>query len=634
MLRTWLVRPLLAFLVAVLGGGAAAQSPDQAPATPSSATTSLEVGSATHYALEPALAVLEDPDRSLTFEQILQPAHQQQFVSLAGQGRSSNFGLTQAAIWLRVQLQVQPQAASGWQLEVAHASLDRVELYTPKAGGGFEQHVSGDHLPFSARLTPHYNHVFPLQLPPGTAQTLYLRVVSDGTLSVPLTLWQTTALDQQDHGTYALLGLYFGLLTGLVLYNLLLFLSLRETLYLEYIGFAVGMGVTQLGITGFGAEFIWPNSPGWGNISVLFSPAVSGVFALLFARTFLATRLNTPRTDRWLLALTALFGLTALGTLVLPYQIGAWMLNLEAIAFSLSVTGISLQSLWRRQPNAGYFLAAWAVLLVSILVKSLHNFGWLPSYPLVVHSLLIGSAVEMLVLAFSLADRLRTSRREAAEARGSEQVVVKALRDSERELESRVLARTEELEKANQQLQHNEYQLALQANHDTLTGLANRKLLNDRLCVSMEHAKRSQQGFAVLMLDLDGFKQVNDQYGHAAGDTVLQSVALRLTSTVRGVDTVARVGGDEFVLILDAVNSAANMMAIARKVREALGAPITLDTGENVQVGTSIGLAIYPVDGASVEQLLAAADHAMYVTKSSHRAASDTGGFSNFSAFQ
>lgn len=574
--------------------------------------------------LAPMTAVLMDPSRKLTLEQIQQADTQQRFNMLPDQGRTSNFGLTHDAIWLRIQLPLANNAPSLWMLEVAAPTLDRIDLFYSSREKGLEHLQSGDLMPFSLRPLPHRNHVFPLYLTPGQNQTVYIRVASEGSVSIPLQLWRPAALAQADHASYSALSLYFGLLLGLVIYNLLLYVSLRDNIYLSYVGFATGMIFGQLGMTGFGEEFVWPNSPWWGNIAAQFCLAVSGVFAALFARQFLGTAARAPLWDKVLLALAAWMALSALCVLVLPYHLCAWLINIDGIIFTCVLVGVSVYCLVNKHIGARHFSFAWATLLLGVLLTALHNLGFLPSHPFITHAMLLGSAVEMLALSFSLADRIHVSRREASEAQErayrSELAVLNSLRESERKIEGRVQERTRELEKANRELRLNEEQLALQAHHDPLTGLANRKLLGDRLNVAMEHAKRNQQGFAVLMLDLDGFKPVNDRYGHAAGDTVLQSVALRLTSTVRGVDTVARVGGDEFVLILDAVSDGNTMMSIARKVRDALNTPITLDTGEMVQIGTSIGLAIYPVDGTNVEELLTAADNAMYATKNSRYA--------------
>ena len=174
-------------------------------------------------------------------------------------------------------------------------------------------------------------------------------------------------------------------------------------------------------------------------------------------------------------------------------------------------------------------------------------------------------------------------------------------------LEHVVASRTEGLEAANRQLRH-------LATHDTLTGLPNRVLLEDRLQQAMVHADRNQQLFSLLVCDLDRFKQINDSLGHRAGDTLLQEVALRLKGAVRAIDTVARLGGDEFVVILSAISDRGEAEMIARRAIEAFQTPITID-GIDVHTSPSIGIAYYPDDGASVETLIAHADAAMYCAK-------------------
>jgi diguanylate cyclase (GGDEF)-like protein/PAS domain S-box-containing protein len=161
-----------------------------------------------------------------------------------------------------------------------------------------------------------------------------------------------------------------------------------------------------------------------------------------------------------------------------------------------------------------------------------------------------------------------------------------------------------------------QYQTALehQATHDNLTGLANRSLLHDRIAHAIGHAKRSGLLVAVLLLDLDHFKHVNDAYGHTAGDVLLKETATRLRRCVREIDTVARLGGDEFVIVLTDLTQAEDAETIAGKIRDALAEPIMIDRRE-VFVGASIGIALYPRDGEHGEILLRNADIAMYRVK-------------------
>lgn len=149
------------------------------------------------------------------------------------------------------------------------------------------------------------------------------------------------------------------------------------------------------------------------------------------------------------------------------------------------------------------------------------------------------------------------------------------------------------------------------AYHDDLTGLPNRALLTDRLNRAIALASRDSLRVAVLLLDLDRFKEVNDGLGHAAGDRLLVEVARRLSAAVRQSDTVARYGGDEFVVMLPRVDDGRSVGQVARKLRERLEMPMWID-GVRVAIGASIGIAIHPCDGAAPAELLAKADARMY----------------------
>jgi diguanylate cyclase (GGDEF)-like protein len=181
------------------------------------------------------------------------------------------------------------------------------------------------------------------------------------------------------------------------------------------------------------------------------------------------------------------------------------------------------------------------------------------------------------------------------------------LRNQVASLEQVVTARTEGLEAANRQLRH-------LATHDTLTGLPNRVLLDDRLAQAIAHAERDRQKFAVLMLDLDRFKLVNDSLGHRAGDELLVEVAKRLSGLVRNIDTLARLGGDEFVLVLSPIHERVEAEAIGGRAIQALQTPVKV-SGLDVYTSPSIGVAFYPADGLTAEALLAHADAAMYCAK-------------------
>jgi two-component system, cell cycle response regulator len=150
--------------------------------------------------------------------------------------------------------------------------------------------------------------------------------------------------------------------------------------------------------------------------------------------------------------------------------------------------------------------------------------------------------------------------------------------------------------------------------NDPLTGLANRRLLAERMSMALAHARRHKSAMAVVYLDLDGFKQVNDTLGHGAGDALLKMVAERLVATVREEDTVARLGGDEFMIALWDVRGAERVATVALKLIEAVSLPYSIE-GHAVSMTTSAGVAIYPDHGEDVDMLMKSADLALYEAK-------------------
>jgi diguanylate cyclase (GGDEF)-like protein/PAS domain S-box-containing protein len=208
-----------------------------------------------------------------------------------------------------------------------------------------------------------------------------------------------------------------------------------------------------------------------------------------------------------------------------------------------------------------------------------------------------------------------TQRREAEDA----------LRRAKDELEQRVLERTNELTVANQQLQKEifervqaEQRIWHVAHHDALTGLPNRTLLHDRLEQALAQALRDNHRVGVMFLDLDRFKSINDTLGHPVGDELLKQVAGRIGAAVRAVDTVSRLGGDEFIVILRELASADDAVLVAEKIIQALATPVHA-VGHDLRVTPSIGISMYPDDGLEALQLMQNADTAMYHAKARGR---------------
>lgn len=184
---------------------------------------------------------------------------------------------------------------------------------------------------------------------------------------------------------------------------------------------------------------------------------------------------------------------------------------------------------------------------------------------------------------------------------------------------------TRQLIEQNEQIMEQKKVIEHQAKHDALTGLPTLRMLKERLPVEISRARRDNSKVAVLFIDLDGFKQANDTYGHDAGDHVLRLIGHRLSAAIRSVDLAARMGGDEFIVVACGLNQPSEARLIASKLRDAVGQAITYAHHE-IRVGASIGIALFPDDAQEAEDLIVLADKAMYAAKRAGKAQDVAGG--------
>ncbi|NER32799.1 MAG: CHASE2 domain-containing protein [Oscillatoria sp. SIO1A7] len=194
--------------------------------------------------------------------------------------------------------------------------------------------------------------------------------------------------------------------------------------------------------------------------------------------------------------------------------------------------------------------------------------------------------------------------------------LVGAIRDltERKKMEEQLRSTAAELARYNQQLQNSEVRLRYEAYHDYLTGLPNRKLFLERLAQAIEWAGINNQSLALMFVDLDGFKQINDNQGHEMGDLLLKAVAKRLLGCLRGTDTVSRLGGDEFTVILPGISEVKNVERVAQKIVSTITQSFPI-SGKDIWITASIGVSLYPIDGKDTDTLIKNADTAMYRAK-------------------
>ena len=436
-LQRWLAVMLLGVVLAATVQAASARA-DTAVTAPVDGSISLN----------DAVAYLEDPAGTLTIDAIRTGEASDRFQRFEG-GDTPNFGLSDSAWWFRLRLQAPAAESLSYWLELGYFGLVDVRFYAP----GQPVMATGYNQPVTQRPRVHRHFVFPVELSVDQPRTFYLRVASNGSVTVPLRLWTPSAFDLSDTIRIAGLMAYFGVLLGLLIYNLFLYVSLRERQYGIYCVFLVFVGLAMLVHNGFRSYLLllWPGWPDTLGTNSLFSMA--GLFAVWFLRDFLETRQAQPIIDRWLLGLMAIFlGIALLPVVDAPVRVGSVSISIAGALTGPILLWVTLRSWLRGFSGARYLMLAWAVLLVAATVQALRNFAIIPTNVVTGNLLQIGSLLEMLLLSFALADRIHSERRarERAqqEALDKERQLVEGLRASEAKLESQVQQRTADLSRA------------------------------------------------------------------------------------------------------------------------------------------------------------------------------------------
>ena len=362
------------------------------------------------------MAVLEDPTRDAGIEDVLALDAAGRFVS--HHEDVLNAGYSRSAFWLRVDLQYradQSSERSRWWLELAYPPLDHLDLYLPDGQGGYYlAQQSGDALPFSERQIKQRNHLFELELPPNQPQRIYLRLESQGSIQAPLTLWEPLAYLEEQSAHIYVLAVIYGVLLVMLVYNLFIYLSVRDRSYLYYILYIGSFGLYQVSVNGLGVQYFWPDSPWWANASTPFLIGAAGVFGCQFARSFLHTRTHSPWIDGTLMALMGLGVLTMALSLISSYALALRLATFLALWFILAIFVAGVVAWYRGMRVARYFMIAWTTFLIGGQINTLMVLGYLPHTFFTMYAGQIGSAIEVALLSLALADRINAMKEERA----------------------------------------------------------------------------------------------------------------------------------------------------------------------------------------------------------------------------
>lgn len=486
-----------------------------------------------------------------------------------------SLGIRAAPLWLHLGLDNRTGGAQAYRVYLMEGWGDRVDAWVISDGHAVRHWAGGDTRSPGHGLRPGLGFAFDAVLPPGRS-ALFVRGEGINSAAFPLRVVPIAEAAAVEAGARHWLGIVQGFLLALVVGFGLLWVALRERGVLRYVSYAASYLYMHVAYSGVGALSLWPDAPPVARYATLVGMVLFASTGLWFARGFLAIRKWAPRLDRavaWLVGL-ALAGMAA--CILADAQAAAVALAFRYIVlFTLLMVVLAVAGVRHGQPQARVFLVATLLSMAGAFTTTLAVMGHLPFNATTFRAMEIGVMAEATIWALALAVRLRRDREDRA--------------------------------------------LALQlAARDPLTGLLNRRGFRDRAVALHETARQVGTPLALLIVDLDHFKALNDTHGHDAGDRALAAVAERLREVARRDDVLARWGGEEFLLLLPGMDAEA-AMPFAERVRLSLSErAIVLEDGQSVRLTASIGLACLP-PASSIDALIREADGALYAAKQSGR---------------
>ena len=558
--------------------------------------------------------IFHDPQGSVALGEAIDALSQGKFSPLNTAGSS---GLKPGAIWSHFVLKNQSDQALSLHLEYVDHQLIHLQAYQgtyneaiessdPIDEASFEKIAELDlDRPFSHRPIPHNRFVVPVELPPNGSSAFLIRFnKKEGGFTFPsMRIWSPENLRSNQSLETAGVAFLFGGFFLMSLFALIGGIATGERAFFAYSLYSFTKITVWATVLGYTHQLLLKNSFHWSYMSI--SGSITIFCGLLFARTFLKTRIYTPRLDYLLLLmmtnaillfLSAVFGIKVLAIITITLAL-----------FLYPVLIVVAIIRWRQGAiEAGVFAIAWSFLVVGLVVQALRDMGFVAHNFLNYYWPPVASFVEMLTIMFAMGILVRSlqQQKRAAETRYRQH-----LEESKTTLEQQVKQRTEELEQAKRIAEQ-------EALTDSLTGIQNRRSFMLEAEKAIKLSQRKSIPLTLLMFDLDHFKAINDNFGHIAGDTALVEFTRIIRESIRDTDIFGRLGGEEFGLILcEPENSA---IETAERLRIAIAEASIVTSEGAVQLTVSIGIACWR-QGNQSGDLLQKADKALYQAKKNGR---------------
>lgn len=556
-----------------------------------------------------------------------------------------NLGFKTSTFWFKTTIQTTDLASKQWLIEQSYALIDEISVYVFQNSKLLNEWHTGDKQAFIDRPLNHAHFLFPLALESNSEYQVFIRVKNTEAMELPLKLIRFDVFTTADNKRSVIDGIFYGFLIIMAAYNLVLFLNIRDIGYLYYVAYVMGMLLFFMSQKGLLFQLFFPESPLVHHYSIPLILIFTLNSVAFFIKEFLGLDKHTPKAWIALKIILAINSFAIVLVFFLPYHISIFMIiaNLSIGSTLVLLTALYLSR--KGQRTAQMILSGWSLLISCAVFMTLSKIGIIYNEFMAQYGLRLGTSFEILIFSFALSYRINEERqakelalRQAnlerserikaqdlalqheVEARKAKETALAQQKSLNENLEQIVQERTATLEKALTDLERANKELEHLSTQDGLTGLYNRRAFDLRIAEEWARSYRNKLPISLLMIDIDHFKQINDNKGHPCGDYVLQEISKEMQSIIsRPTDFISRYGGEEFAVVLhNTPKSGAEHVADALVKHmgqhslqwENIPFTITISIGLHTMVAT---------EHSKFEALISAADGALYNAKQNGR---------------
>jgi diguanylate cyclase (GGDEF)-like protein len=509
--------------------------------------------------------------------------------------------------------------------------LDSVKIYHLINGELVSTEVMGDTLPFKQRPLQSNIFLYPVNFEPGDTHTFYIKIDNKGSTSLPLVLWSSNDLTQVTETKNLFNGMQIGLLLAICLFSLFIALASASYSYSYYSAYVLGLTLLTASLYGVSFRYLWPQWPFMQQyIFIIVIPLTLGC-SLMFTEKVLQLKYHNLK----MLYLCRIMAVLCFSlTVIMPfinYSSALYILAFVVLTICTILMAFSLIQAFGGQRNAPLYAIGRMGLMIGCIITGLIYLGLLTLDMLPQTPIMIGLTFEVVTMAAVLALRYNDERKakfkiqqqaleQAQRIRETREEALRSEAENNEKLEQMVQGRTLELEMTLRELNDANQKLTVQNTMDSLTGVKNRSAFDRRLIAEGRISRRQQTPMSLLMLDIDKFKNINDQYGHLTGDFTIQAIANTLSEYLkRPTDLLSRFGGEEFAIILPCTDKDGALL-VAEQIRHSISELAIVHNGHSISITVSIGVSEAIIDNDEHPLLLLEqADKALYQAKRSGR---------------